>query len=199
MAQTAKQPAGGARQSISATPAKQVERPQAMRLDPRGMPHRIGTASPDGPSWTIDRNGVVMKRKLTSGLDVSMALPARAFNGVAARAIEHDDGSYTVSLELLHRDPDLCVPLLVSDDMADIAADWHAWSRMFALPMLIVGADGVARPVREELGAVLVNAPKERRKRHRSVKHRSWFARRRKTGLLGRVEKITGEELIARS
>lgn len=171
----------------------------ATRLDPWHLPHRIEATAADGASWTIDRQGVVMKRRLAqSGLDVSLALPAHAFKGVAARATEHTDGSYTVTLELLHHDRELCVTVLESTDMEDIAADWHGWSRMMRLPMLMVEADGVARPVREELGSVMVNPAPARRKRHATLKHRPRFLRRRKPGTIGPVEKISGEELVAR-
>jgi hypothetical protein len=103
-----------------------------------------------------------------------------------------------VSLELLHHDSALSLPLLVSDNLDDIAADWHAWSRMMRLPMLIIGADDEAQPVREQLGEILIEAPFERRKRYATLKHRPWFLRRRKPGKVGPVEKISGEELIAR-
>jgi hypothetical protein len=82
-----------------------------------------------------------------SGLPLSIALPARAFKGVAARAIDHGDGTVTVTLELHHTDTALCVPLLVAHNLDDIAADWRAWSELYGLPMLMVEADGVARPL----------------------------------------------------
>lgn len=194
MAQAAQLEAGENRET--AAPAHPSN---TKRLDPWHLPHRIEAASGDGASWTIDRQGVTVKRRLErSGLDVSLALPSRAFKGVAARALEHDDGSYTVTLELLHHDEQLCVTLLKSDNMEDIAADWHAWSRMMRLPMLIVESDGIARPVREELGAVMVNPAVARRKRHATLKHRPRFLKRRKPGSIGPVTKISGEELVAR-
>jgi len=170
-----------------------------MRLDPWRLPHRVSFEDGKGGSFTLDRQGAVVKRRLpASGLNVSLALPARAFRGVAAKAIEHEDGSYTVRLELSHRDPALSVPLLVSHDLDDIAADWHAWSRLMRLPMLIVEADEVARPVREQLGEIMVDAPFTRRKLFSILKRRPRFLARRKPGKVGPVEKITGEELIAR-
>lgn len=170
-----------------------------MRLDPFRLQQGISFQDPSGNCLTLDRQGAVMKRRLaTSGLDLSIALPTRCFKGVAARAIEHEDGSYTVSLELLHHDPELCVTLLVADDLDDIAADWHAWSRMMRLPMLIVGEADEAWPIQRQLGAIMVETPHQRRKRHATLKHRPWFLRRRKPGAIGPVVKISGEELIAR-
>ena len=89
----------------------------------------------------------------------SVALPANAFRGVAARAMEDPDGNVTVTLELLHNDPMLSVPLLVADDLDDVAADWRAWAEAYRLPMLLIEADGVARTLEESLGAAIKALP----------------------------------------
>ncbi len=182
---------------------RQAERPnwagQGLRLDPYRLPMRISFDREDGLTYTIDRQGAVMKRKLSCGLPVAFALPAAAFRGVAARAFAEADGKLTVTLELNHHDPALCVPLLVSDNLDDIAADWHCWSRLLRLPMLVAEGDEQMRPVREQLGAILVETPQDRRKRFTSPKHRPWFLRRRKTGIVGPIVRLTGEEIIARS
>jgi hypothetical protein len=169
-----------------------------LRLDPYRLPHRISLEEAR-TTWTIDRQGVVMKSVLGSGLPVSVALPARSFKGVAARAMEQADGSLKVTLELHHHDPALCVPLLVASDLEDAAADWHSWSRLMSLPMLIVGDAGQLSPVRARLGELMVDPAFERRKRLGSLKHRPWFLRRRKPGVIGPVVRITGEEIIARN
>ncbi len=169
-----------------------------MRLDPFHLPHKVTFDRKDGLSYSIDRNGAVMKRELTCGLPVSMALPVWAFQGVAARALQNEDGSTSVSLVLYHHDADCCLPVLISDNLDDIAADWHAWSRMLKLPMLMIGADDEANPVREQLGAIMVEAPLERRKRFGWLKHRPNFLRRRKVGVVGKVERISAAEIIAR-
>jgi hypothetical protein len=169
-----------------------------LRLDPYRLPHRLSVEAAR-TTWTIDRQGVVMKSVLGSGLPVSVALPARSFKGVAARAMEQADGSLKVTLELHHHDPALCVPLLVAGDLEDAAADWHSWSRLMSLPMLIVGDGGQASPVRARLGQLMVDPALERRKRFGSLKRRPWFLRRRKPGVIGPVVRITGEEIIARN
>ena len=127
-----------------------------------------------------------------------MALPARAFKGVAAHAEVTSQGFYRVSLELHHNDPDLCVPLLVSEDLDDIAADWHSWSRLMKLPMLILEGRQNAVAVRTMLGEIMVEDPLERRKRRQLAKRRSRFLQRRKPGTVSEVVRLTGEELIAR-
>ena len=117
---------------------------------------------------------------------------------MAARAMEDEDGNVTVTLELLHNDPMLSVPLLVADDLDDVAADWRAWADAYRLPMLLIEADGVARTLEESLGAAIkALPPQDRRKRHTAPKHRSRFLMRRKPGNLGLRLVISGEEIIA--
>jgi len=169
-----------------------------MRLDPYHLPHSVSLKRSRRFSYKIDRQGAVLKRELECGLGVSMALPQRAFKGVAARTIVGEDGKTIYTLELHHHDVDMCLPLLVADNLDDIAADWHAWSRLMRLPMLLVDEANMAHAVRDQLGAVIVELPVERRKRITMVKHRSWFLRRRKTGRIGIVEKLSAAEIIAR-
>ena len=166
-----------------------------MRLDPFRLPQVVSYAARDDAgdiTLTIDRRGAVMRRKLQmSGMPVVIALPARAFRGVAARV--------TVTLELLHTDSMLSVPLLVADDLDDIAADWRAWAEAFGLPMLLIEADGVARTLEESLGvAIKTQPPRARRKGRISTTRRPRFLARRRTGNLGLRLVIGGEEIIAR-
>ena len=177
-----------------------------LRLDPFRLPQAVSYAGRDdlgGVTFTIDHRGVTMRRMLEgSRLPVSIALPARAFRGVAARAIEDGDGNVTVTLELLHADPMLSVPLLVAHDLDDVAADWRAWSDAYRLPMLLIEADGEARSLEESLGLVKKRPPVARRKGSMSVKRRPRFLARRKAGDLGgdlgvRLV-VDGREIIAR-
>ncbi len=173
-----------------------------MRLDPFRLPQAVSYATRDelgDVNFTIDARGATMRRVLTqSGLPVSVALPARAFRGVAARAIEDGDGLVTVTLELLHHDPMLSVPLLVAHDLEDVAADWRAWADAYRLPMLIIEADGVARTLEESLGLVKTSTPTPRRKGRVSNQRRPRFLARRRTGDLGMRLVVDGVEIIAR-
>lgn len=173
-----------------------------MRLDPFRLPQIVSYASRDDlgdVTFTIDKRGAVIRRVLTgSGLPATIALPARAFRGVAARAIEHPDGDVTVTLELMHNDPMLSVPLLVADNLEDIAADWRAWAEAYRLPMLLVEADGVARPLEESIGGIRTASVKPRRKGRVSSLRRPRFLARRKSGNLGLRLVVNGEEIIAR-
>ncbi len=80
-----------------------------LRLDPSRFPQQVSYAIHDfagDVSITIDERGAVLRKILpSSGLPLSIALPKRAFKGVAARAIDHGDGEVTVTLELHHDRP----------------------------------------------------------------------------------------------
>ena len=173
-----------------------------MRLDPFRLPQMVSYAARDDygdVSFTIDQRGAIIRRVLEmSGLPVTVALPGKAFRGVAARALEDEFGNVTVTLELLHNDPMLSVPLLVAHDLEDVAADWRAWADAYRLPMLLVESDGVARSLEESLGLVRTQPVQERRKRVATARRRPRFLARRKSGTLGVRLVIAGEEIIAR-
>lgn len=188
---------------VKSTQLKPVWAGCDMRLDPFRLPQAVSYASRDelgDVTFTIDPRGATLRRTLEqSGLPVTVVLPASAFRGVAARAIEHGDGAVTVTLELLHNDPHLSVPLLVASDLDDVAADWRAWAEAYRLPMLLFEADGVARSLEETLGLVRKGSPIERRKGRPSRQRRPRFLARRRTGTLGLRLIIDGEEIIARN
>ena len=174
-----------------------------LRLDPGLFPQQLSYKLHDSAevvNITIDERGAVMRRCLpSSGLPLTVALPSRIFSGVAARAIDHGNGEVTVTLELHHTDPGLCIPLLVAHDLYDIAADWRSWSDAFRIPMLMVEADGVARQLDEHLLTVGSTPPKPRRRHSYFANRRPRFLVRRTTGRLGVAMKIEGKEIIARN
>jgi hypothetical protein len=188
---------------VSNTQLKPVWASCDMRLDPFRLPQAVSYSVRDDlgdVTFTVDHRGATMRRVLEcSGLPVTVALPSRAFSGVAARAMEHGDGSVTVTLELLHNDPMLSVPLLVAHDLDDVAADWRAWSEAYRLPMLLIESDGVARTLEDSLGLVKKGPPAERRKGRASTQRRPRFLARRRTGELGVRMVIDGQEIIART
>lgn len=173
-----------------------------MRLDPFRLPQAVSYATSDSfgdVSFTIDHRGVIVRRMLQmSGLPATVVLPANSFLGVAARAMEDEDGNVTVTLELLHRDPMLSVPLLVADNLEDVAADWRAWSDAYRLSMLLIEADGVARTLEESLGEAIKALPVQDRRKRRGASRRPFFLVRRKPGNLGMRLVIDGQEIIAR-
>src|SRR5690606_41051452 len=104
---------------------------RAMRLDPFHLPQMVSYASQDDfgeVTFTIGKRGVRMRRMLDkSGIPVTFALPPAAFRGVAARAIEDEDGNVTFTPELLNPAPMLSVRFLlpaVPDAWAAASAPW---------------------------------------------------------------------------
>lgn len=174
-----------------------------LRLDPKRFPQQITYAlrsETSDVSITLDERGAVLRKILpSSGLPLSIALPARAFKGVAARAIDHGNGEVTVTLELHHDDQDLCIPLLVAHDLSDIAADWRSWAEAYRIPMLMVEADGVARPLEMHLGSLPARPARQRRRHTYFADRRPRFLVRRSTGNLGLKMTIDGREIIARN
>lgn len=174
-----------------------------LRLDPARFPQQVTYAVRDAQgdvTITIDERGAILRKVLpSSGLPLSFALPARAFRGVAARAIDHGDGEVTVTLELHHEDPELCIPLLVAHDLCDIAADWRGWSDAYGIPMLMIEADGVARPLEDHIGDLRLRKSQPRRRHSYFAARRPRFLVRRSTGTLGVTMKISGREIIART
>lgn len=188
---------------MSSTSPKPVWAGQNMRLDPFHLPNTVSytTHSDDGDvTFSISQRGAVIRRHLDKAdLPVTVALPPRAFRGVAARAMEDGAGNVTVTLELLHTDPELSVPLLVANDLDDVAADWRAWAEVYQLPMLMIEADGVARTLDESVDfSARMMSPKPRRKPIGEPR-RPRFLARRKQGGLGLRLIISGKEIIART
>ena len=74
------------------TELKPVWAGRNMRLDPFRLPQAVSYATRDDfgdVTFTIDQRGAVVRRQLEmSGVPAIIALPASAFRGVAARAIE---------------------------------------------------------------------------------------------------------------
>jgi hypothetical protein len=173
-----------------------------LRLDPGLFPQATSymlQGTEERVTINLDERGAVMRRILpSSGLPLSFALPSRVFRGVAARAIDHGNGDVTVTLELHHEDPSLCIPLLVAHDLYDIAADWRAWSDAYRIPMLMVEADGVARELDDHLLSATAHPPKARRRHSYFADRRPRFLVRRKTGAMGVSMKIEGREIFAR-
>ena len=102
-------------------------------------------------------------------------------------------------LVLRHRDPQLCLPLLVDDGMEDIVADWRAWSHYLGLPMVLVDADGTVRPVNRLLGRLQISDAMPRRMPASVTSRRPRFLARRKMGRSFAMAADVGREIIARS
>jgi hypothetical protein len=128
----------------------------------------------------LHRERVVLRRAV-HGMRMSVNINVRDFLGVALRGL--DDAQMLV---LVHRDPSLSIPLLVSSDNDEIASAWQTWSEIFALP---------------QLPEDKVREPAARRRRHNAIRTRrpKFLVRRRAGDLLNAANLHEGErEIIAR-
>lgn len=184
---------------------------EPVRLDPFSLPHRFRydtgidprSGQPLGEAAVmLEAHMAQVCRRLPSGIPMAMRLPMSAFEGVAVRVIPEVDGESEglVVVELLHRDPQLSLPLSVAESLDDVVADWRAWARVLALPMLLVEVDGSWRALEERIGSVVVNSARPRR--HRSVMNgrRPRFLVRRKVGVMPKEPVLLKlREIIARN
>ena len=176
---------------------------RAFRLDPFTLPVRYAATLGGGARRTeatilLDRDQAVVQRLSPAGAPLTFRISVKTFDGVAVRMtpVGHD-GALEVTVELMHRDPALSLPLMIADDPADVAADWQAWGRTLGLPLLVVGQDGtVAAPI-ERLGGVTLQPPKPRRRHSFFADRRPRFLTRRKTGRAGVPEILAGREITA--
>lgn len=156
---------------------------RSLRLDPLSLPVRFDAHDPraDGHVRQIElhRERVVLRRAVR-GMQMAINVRVADFTGVALRG---NDEAQT--LVLVHRDPSLSIPLLISADADEIAQAWTIWSEIFALPQLDEGARKPA-PRRRRANAIRARRPK--------------FLMRRRTGIARELPVHQGErEIIARN
>ena len=158
-----------------------------MRLDPLSLPVRFDTrdARADGGlrHVEISRDQVVLRRAVR-GIRMAINVRVHDFLGIAVRAA--DDAQLLV---LVHRDPSLSIPLLVSADGAEINEAARDWGVALALNLIDEDTAGGGQP-----------AP--RRRRHHVIRSRrpKILTRRRNGAAIETMPVHRGErEIIART
>lgn len=167
-----------------------------VRLDPNALPQKFryhtgleGYA--DEAAVILDRTLATVCRRLPSGIPMAMRMPMEAFEGVAVRMLPPGEAAtdeVTVVVELLHRDPHLSLPLMVTTSMDDVVAEWRTWGRVLALPLLMVDAEGHYRPLEARIGCVAVREALQRRNRSMASRRRPRFLARRRVGEPARMQ-----------
>lgn len=156
---------------------------RSLRLDPLSLPVRFDAHDPRADGYTrqieLHRERVVLRRAVR-GMQMAINVRVSDFTGVALRG---NDEART--LVLVHRDPSLSVPLLVSADGDDLTDAWAIWSEIFALPQLDEGA----------------RKPAPRRRRRNTIRdRRPKFLMRRRTAMARELPIHREErEMIARN
>ncbi|WP_439922892.1 DUF6101 family protein [Nitrobacter sp. JJSN] len=155
-----------------------------LRLDPLSLPVSFAArdSRADGGVRQIElhRERVILRRAV-HGMRMAINVRVSEFIGVAVR-----DTAEGRALVLLHRDPSLAIPLLVTEDAGERAAARQIWSEILALPQL---ADDKRDP-----------APRRRRSNAIRERRPSFLVRRRSGDLLNPAAIYRGEhEIIARN
>lgn len=160
---------------------------RVLRLDPFSLPVRFDTrdARADGGMRQVElsRDRVVLRRAVR-GMRMAINVRVNDFLGIAVR--EADDGQMLV---LVHRDPGLSIPLLMSTDSDEIERASDTWGEVFALPRISEDAEQIAEPA-------------ARRRRHNVIKTRrpKILMRRRNGRAMSEMTVHRAErEIIARS
>jgi hypothetical protein len=155
---------------------------RSLRLDPLSLPVRFDAHDPRADGYVrqieLHRERVVLHRAVR-GMRMAINVRVSDFIGVALRG---NDEAQT--LVLVHRDPSLSIPLLVSADGDELVEAWAIWSELFALPQLDEGA----------------RKPAPRRRANAIRDRRPKFLMRRRTGVARELSVHRAErEIIARN
>ncbi len=195
-------PASGALRGVKVAGEATAGSSRVFRLDPHTLPVR-GSAQDGGMADTafiLDRDRAIVQRQHWAGMPLTLTVPLTSYRGVAVRMEATGTvGRVRVFVELLHGDPTLTLPLIVGDEPEDVAADWQAWGRALKLPLLVIGQDGSVSAPLSDLGGIISNPPRPRRRHSFFAGRRPRFLTRRKTGHSRPTETLTGREIIARN
>ncbi len=137
----------------------------------------------------VTRREIFISRRF-NGVDMMIAIPAPAYNGVAMDVAQGQDGAPSYRLSLVHRDRDLDVLLVETQDSGDAAVDWKYWASWLGLPRLaakdgeLVTVDAAHAP---SAGLPRRGASNVRRRRPR-------FLTRRKMGAAARMAEVFAGE-----
>lgn len=177
---------------------------RGFRLDPNTLPARAAPHAGDGAEATfiIERERAIIRRPSSEAADAGdmVSVPVADFIGVAVRMEPvGDNGDVRGYVELIHANPSLTLPLVISDDPEDVARDWQAWGRTLDLPLLIIGQDGSIHNPLARNGTVRMARPKPRRRHSYFAKRRPRFLARRKPGRVEDIVVVRGREIIARN
>ena len=152
----------------------------------------------------IKSDHALVECHLTCGLPLIVRVPMSYYQGIGARFVvgKREGNPLICILELVHKDPNLSVPVAVSTDLEDIAVDWKSWSKRYDLTMLHqpLGA-GSYEPAKANgvaLSGLEVSHQKPRRHHAQFAARRPRFLARRKTGLVAPLADLSGREIIAR-
>ena len=146
---------------------------------------RIETCDPrsDNRRRVVDlaREAVIIRRAV-AGVPMAIRVACSAFRGVALRITGLEDGRFHYEVKLLHRDPDLSVPLAEGDDQAAAEAQWRDWVGFLGLPAFVGRTESGVVQVNIEGVELARRLPSLRRRGGAVTSRRPRFLTRRKVG-----------------
>ena len=125
-----------------------------------------------------DRSVVIARR--ISGIAMRVQVPLASYQGVRLSLASQGEGESLHTIELLHRDADLSVPLFQAADPQMIAVEWCAWANSLSLPRLFEDFPADYTPGRPVLA-------EPRRRGSTVANRRTRFSRRRRIGMQQRL------------
>jgi Family of unknown function (DUF6101) len=78
---------------------------------------------------------VTIRRRLR-GVKMQLLVPVDSYKGIVLSREDHSSGALFI-LRLSHRDPELSVTLLTSNNRSISIEAWHRWAAYFAVPALL--------------------------------------------------------------
>jgi hypothetical protein len=129
----------------------------------------------------IARDRVVIRRTV-AGVAMAVRVASTAYRGVSLRVSSLQDGRFRYEARLLHRDPDLSVPLAEGNDQETIAAAWREWVRLLRLPALVGRSETGDAEVNLDVTDLARRRPAPRRRGRAVAARRARFLLRRKVG-----------------
>lgn len=174
-----------------------------MRLDPMALPARfkaaVNGATAEAPASVLLDGDSVTLTGSADGASFHRMVPLSDYRGVAVRIVPAEGGDLSITVELLHADPALTIPLIVAATPGEIVADWQCWAKVLRRPLLLVGEDGSIVEPTPRMGGVGIRALKPRRLHSFFAARRPRFLTRRKTGRAHlTTDTVLGREIIAR-
>lgn len=128
-----------------------------------------------------------------AGVFMHIAVPPKAYRGVALRLKALSEAGFHYEIELSHRDPDLCVKLHEAVDDSEIRAEWRLWAKFLGVPALVEREDRGAEPAEPRLGEIVIGRVRARRRGRAMRARRPRFLVRRKTGARGPMCRLPAE------
>ncbi|MCC2112572.1 MAG: hypothetical protein KDJ16_11110 [Hyphomicrobiales bacterium] len=165
---------------------------------------RVPLAGPDArvavdTEIELDRQRAILRRRVGGTIPVRVSVPLSSYRGIAARLFPPTGSRpMCVSLELVHDDPALVLPLFVAYDTDDLVAEWRCWADRLFLPLLIIDEAGEEVRISGRLGGVRFDRQAPRRRGSYFAARRPRFLVRRKTGRPVPSPSVAAHEIIAR-